>query len=300
MTTRRIGIIYGSIAYLIWGFLPIYWKLLDDTSADVVLAHRIIWSFVFMFIYIGVTKNWTLFLQECKRIFHIKKTLITIITASFIISLNWLIFIWAVQNNFVVQASLGYYINPLVSVLFAVIFLKETLSKGQIVSFLLAATGVIYLTIDYGVFPWVSLLLALSFALYGLLKKIANINAAFSLAIETLIVTPIALLYLLFSAGPSLGLTSGGIDQTLLLMGAGIATAVPLMLFGSSVLYIPLSMAGFLQYIAPTLMLFLGVILYNEPFTQAHFITFTLIWVSLILYMVSSLQQNKKVKSKQL
>src|SRR5699024_6808896 len=132
-------------------------------------------------------------------------------------------------------------INPLVSVLFAVIFLKETLSKGQMISFLLAAIGVIYLTIDYGVFPWVSLLLALSFALYGLLKKIANINAAFSLAIETLIVTPIALLYLLFSAGPSLGLTSGGIDQTLLLMGAGIATAVPLMLFGSSVLYIPLS-----------------------------------------------------------
>src|SRR5699024_7528206 len=225
---------FGITAYILWGILPIYWKLLDGANADVVLAHRILWSFVFMLVFIGVTGRWTDFFQECKRMIKKRKKLLIITTASIFISLNWLVFIWAVQNDYVVQASLGYYINPLVSVLFAVIFLKERLSKGQIISFILAAIGVFYLTFDYGIFPWVSFLLAFSFAIYGLLKKLVNMNATFSLTIETLIVTPIALLYLLIATGPSLGFVEGSIDINILLMGAGVATAVPLLLFGSS------------------------------------------------------------------
>lgn len=297
MAEQKQGIIYGILAYMLWGILPIYWKLLETTGADIVLAHRIIWSFVFMIAFILVTKRWTAFTAEWKRIIRKRKTFITIASASIVISLNWLVFIWAVQHDFVVQASLGYYINPLVSVLFAIIFLKESLSKGQLISFLLAGIGVVYLTMDYGVFPWVSLVLAFSFASYGLLKKIASIDATFSLAIETLVVTPIALLYLWATAGASIGFSGESFTSVTLLIGAGVATAIPLLLFGSAVLYIPLSMVGFLQYIAPTFMLVLGVFLYDEPFTQAHLITFTLIWVSLVLYMYSSFQQHKKSKA---
>lgn len=296
MSTRKIGILYGIAAYLLWGLLPMYWKLIDEVEADVVLAHRIIWSFVFMLLFIIFTKRAEAFLAECKRIWQHKKTLLTITAASLIISLNWLIFIWSVQHGFVVQASLGYYINPLVSVLFAVVFLKETLTKGQVVASILAGIGVVYLTFSYGVFPWISLALAVTFALYGLLKKIVNINSSFGLAIETLIVTPIACLYLLFAVGGSFGFLPSAMDSNLLLIAAGVATAVPLLLFGYSVLYIPLSMAGFLQYLAPTIMLCIGVFLYHEPFTVAHGITFTFIWVSLILYMMSSLKGRRKTE----
>lgn len=297
MAQQKQGIIYGVFAYMLWGVLPIYWKFLDTTGADIVLAHRIIWSFVFMMVFIITTKRWTTFITEWKRIIRKRKTFLTIISASLVISLNWLVFIWAVQHDFVVQASLGYYINPLVSVLFAVLFLKESLSKLQTFSFIIAGIGVLYLTMDYGVFPWVSLLLAFSFASYGLLKKIASLDATFSLAIETLVVTPIALFYLWATAGASLGFSGESVPIITLLIGAGVATAIPLLLFGSAVLYIPLSMVGFLQYIAPTFMLLLGVFLYNEPFTQAHVITFTLIWISLAMYMFSSFQQHKKTKT---
>lgn len=294
------GIFYGISAYVIWGFLPIYWKLLERASADVVLAHRIIWSFVFMIIFIVVTKQLTTFMKELKKILHHKRTLFIITSASLIISANWLIFIWAVQAERVVQASLGYYINPLMSVLLGVLFLKEKLSPAQIISFILAGIGVLYLTISYGVFPWISLALAITFAVYGLLKKVVHISSTFSLAIETLIVTPIALLYLLVMFGGNLGFVNGAgsVSVNLLLMAAGIATAIPLMLFGSSVQFIPLSMVGFLQYIAPTIMLFIGVFLNGEAFTSAHLFTFSLIWISLILYMSSSLQHKKKKETK--
>lgn len=299
MQERNIkkGIFYGVSAYLIWGFLPIYWKLLEPVSAEVVLAHRIIWSFIFMIVFIVITKQLRSFLKECKKILHHKKTLLIIVSASFIISSNWLIFIWAVQAERVIQVSLGYYINPLMSVLFGVFFLKEKLSPAQVLSFVLAGIGVLYLTITYGVFPWISLSLAATFAVYGLLKKVVPIRSAFSLAIETLIVTPIALIYLVIF-GNNLGFAQGSFSINLLLISAGVATAIPLLLFGSAVQLMPLSMSGFLQYIAPTIMLLMGIFLYNEPFSIPHLITFTLIWISLILYMSTSLQHKKKAELK--
>ncbi|MBO1002119.1 EamA family transporter RarD [Pseudogracilibacillus auburnensis] len=301
MTGRNIkrGITFGVSAYFIWGLLPMYWKLLEETRADAVLAHRIIWSFVFMTAFIIVSKKGKSFILECKRLVQNKKTLLIITTASIIISLNWLIFIWAVQQELVIQVSLGYYINPLMSVLLGVLFLKEKLSKAQTLSCILAAIGVIYLTFFFGVFPWISLLLAITFALYGLLKKIVNIDSAFSLTIETFIVTPIALIYLLSVFGVHFGFNHISLSTDILLITAGIATAVPLLLFGNAVLHLPLSMAGILQYIAPTIMLFIGVFLYGEVFTYAHFVTFTLIWISLILYMSTSLKFKKDKKTKQ-
>lgn len=292
--SAKSGVIYGIIAYLVWGFLPIYWKFLENIDAGAVLAHRIIWSFVFMIGFILITKRWSLFIRQCKTIFNNKKVLITITAASLIISLNWLVFIWAVQNGYVVQSSLGYYINPLISVLFAIVFLRERLSPLQLFSFALAGIGVVYLTIDYGAFPWVSLMLAVSFASYGLLKKIANVDATFGLAIETLIVTPIALIYLLFTFGIGIGFQHTPMSEILLLIFSGAATAIPLLLFGMAVITMPLSVIGFLQYIAPTIMLLIGVFLYKEAFTQAHAITFGFIWISLVLYMYSSLSYQRK------
>lgn len=290
----KLGITYALIAYLIWGVLPIYWKFVEDARPDAVLAHRIIWSFVFMTVIILLTKNFKPFIKECKRIMHNKKTLTVIISASLLISLNWLIFIWAVQNDFVVQSSLGYYINPLVNVVLSLLFFKEVLSKAQIAAVALAAIGVLYLTFSYGVFPWVSLILAATFSIYGLLKKIVNIKPMFSLAIETLIVTPFALIYLIYFFGPSLGFSTQPTSLNLLLIFAGVATAVPLLLFGTAVQMISFSFIGFLQYIAPTMMLIIGVFMYDEPFTQAHLISFILIWLALILYMLSTIKPVRK------
>lgn len=290
----KSGIIIGIVAYLIWGFLPIYWKLLDNVPSGAVLAHRIIWSFVFMILYILMTKQSSLFIQQCKEIFLNKKVLLTITAASFVISLNWLTFIWAVQHDFVVQTSLGYYINPLISVVLGMFFFKEKLSKAQVFSVVLAGIGVAYLTIDYGTFPWVSFALAITFATYGLLKKIANVSAVFSLAIETLLVTPIALIYLLYTFGVGIGFGHATLSKDIFLLFSGVATAIPLLLFGMAVISIPLSMSGFLQYIAPTLMLFIGVFLYGEAFTTAHIITFSFIWVSLFIYMTSSIRIQKR------
>src|SRR5699024_2411250 len=175
----------------------IYWKVLDVVRADVVFAHRILWSFLFILLYIALTNRISPFLTELKRILNHKKIFLAIVAASIVIGANWLVFIWAVQSNYVIQASLGYYMNPLMNVLFGVLILQERLSRLQQISVALAAVGVIYLTVSYNVFPWVSIILATSFAIYGLLKKIANLDATFSLMIETAVLTPFALLYLL-------------------------------------------------------------------------------------------------------
>lgn len=295
MTSKK-GILTGIGAYLLWGLLPIYWKLLDDISANMILAHRIIWSFTFMILFILFTKNWSRFTKECKRIFYDKKTLLLITLASIIISLNWLVFIWAVNHDHVVQTSLGYYINPLISILLGVFVLKERLTKAQSFSCILAGIAIGYLTWSYGIFPWISLLFAITFAVYGLLKKMANIQAIFSLAIETMLIAPIALLYLFCTFGLSLGFIPQASTSNLLLLLSGVATAIPLLLFGSAVLFMPLTMVGILQYLAPTIMLVIGVFVYKEPFTLAHLITFILIWFSLTVYMMSSLKKRKQVR----
>ncbi|GAA0605944.1 EamA family transporter RarD [Virgibacillus siamensis] len=296
---NKLGIIYAAVAYTLWGFLPIYWKLVQHVPADEILAHRILWSFIFMMIIVLASGKLRPFFRECKQIVHDKKKLLGISAASIIISINWLTFIWAVNSAHVVQASLGYYINPLVSILLGMIVLNESLSKRQLLSFILAAIGVVNLTISFGVFPWVSLLLAFSFGLYGLLKKMVDIGAMFGLTIETMIVTPIALIYLIVIPDSSLAPDTMFSGSGALLFGAGIATAIPLLLFAAGAKRIPLSMVGFLQYIAPTLMLILGVFLYGEPFTQAHLVSFVFIWAALIIYMGAA-RNKKPVRQKEI
>lgn len=294
----RLGILYAAAAYFLWGFLPIYWKLVNQVPPGDILAHRILWSFVFMIIVVFISKKWHLFLKECRIILKDRKKLIGVTLASIAISINWLTFIWAVNNDHVIQASLGYYINPLVSILLGMIVLKETLTRGQKLSFFLAAIGVINLTISYGVFPWVSLFLAFSFAAYGLLKKTVDVNAMFGLTIETMIVTPLALIYLVSIPNSSLAADTMFSDLGILLFGAGVVTAIPLLLFASGVKKIPLSMVGFLQYIAPTIMLLLGVFVYQETFSLAHFVSFALIWIALVIYMGSAHRRPIRRKEK--
>ncbi|WP_042144022.1 EamA family transporter RarD [Paucisalibacillus sp. EB02] len=286
-STDRLGIVFAVGAYVLWGFLPIYWKFIDYVPAGEILAHRIIWSFVFMVVIVLMVRKWPGFIRECKLILKDKKKFISITMASIVISINWLTYIWAVNSDHVLQASLGYYINPLVSIILAIIVLKEKLTKSQTVSVALAGMGVLYLTFSYGVFPWVSLLLAVTFALYGLFKKVVDIPAMYGLTIETMIITPIAFIYLFFLPENTFSFQTINTSENAILMGAGIVTAIPLLLFASGAKRIPLAMVGFLQYIAPTLMLIIGVFIYHETFSLEHLISFGLIWLALLIYLGS-------------
>lgn len=296
----RSGSLYTIGAYVLWGFLPIYWKSLDHVSPGETLAHRIIWSFIFMFIIVLVTRNWQEFIDEWKALLRDKRKLIGISLATIVLSLNWLIFIWAVNSNHVVQASLGYYINPLISILLGIIVLKEAFTMRQTVSFILATIGVLYLTFSYGTFPWVSLLLATTFGLYGLLKKKLDMKAMIGLTMETMLIVPIAITYVIMIPDHAFQIKEIFSTTNFLLIGAGVMTAIPLLLFASGAKRITLGMIGFLQYIAPTLMLLIGVFLYDEAFTSAHFIAFLFIWAALINYMLSSSYhpfRNKQMSS---
>ncbi|WP_349409424.1 EamA family transporter RarD [Pseudalkalibacillus sp. SCS-8] len=283
------GVAAGAGAYILWGILPLYWKLIQHVPSEEILAHRMIWSFVFMLGVLMVMKRINKFIRELKELFTNKKKLLGLIFASIFITINWYTYIWAVNNNHVVEASLGYYINPLVSVLLGIIVLKERLSFWQIISFLLATIGVLNLTLHFGSIPWVAISLALSFGLYGLLKKMTALGALTGLTIETMFITPIALIYVSFLVNDgSNSFVMADPNTALLLFGAGVATAVPLLLFATGANRISLTMIGFLQYIAPTIMLVIGVFLYNEPFSQVHMISFIFIWIALSIFTLAN------------
>ncbi|KMJ59084.1 transporter [Bacillus sp. LL01] len=288
-----IGIAFAGLSYILWGFLPLFWKLVDEVPAGEILAHRIVWSLVFMLAILLILRKIPAFTSELKSLMANRKRLIGISLASIFISINWGLYIWAVNADRVIEASLGYYINPLVSILLAVIVLKEKLSGMQILSIILAGVGVLVLTVNFGSFPWVAIMLALSFAFYGLIKKMVQVGALMGLAIETLLITPFALLFLTFvHSGPESGSGSGGafggsLSITLLLLLSGVVTAIPLLLFASGAKRIPLSMVGLLQYFAPTIKLILGVYLFHEPFTSVHLVAFAFIWSALILYTMT-------------
>ncbi|BCB05255.1 EamA family transporter RarD [Bacillus sp. KH172YL63] len=295
MKQDQAGILYTAFAYMLWGILPIYWKWVQHVSADEILANRIFWSFWFMLLFLFVSKRWKDFYVYLKTSLTKKKQLVALLLASLLISANWFIYIWAVNTNQMVEASLGYYINPLVSVLLGVFILKESLSKAQIVSFALAAIGVLILTVSYGDFPWIAIGLAFSFGLYGLAKKMIKVESSIGLTLETMTIAPIALIYLGYLSNKgdlSLFHVSWGTD--LLLMGAGAATAIPLLFFSKGAQQIPLYMVGFLQYIAPTITLILGVLVYHEAFSLTHLISFMFIWAALTLFTASRVQYARR------
>lgn len=274
---------YALGAYTLWGIFPLYWHLITKVSAVEILAHRIFWSAIFMFILawyvykiklIPVLKNWK----------QMKYLLIT----GTLISANWGVYIWAVNNNHVVDASLGYYINPLINVVLGYLFLNERLNKLQRVALFMALVGVTYLTIDYGKFPVIALFLASTFAAYGLLRKKAKVDAVPALTIETALVAPLALVFLIstFITNKST-YTLSDFSTMILLLGAGPATAIPLLLFGKAAETVPLSILGFVQYLSPSLQLFIGLFIFKEPFTSAHLICFSFIWFGLLLFSMS-------------
>lgn len=287
-TEQQAGVLYAAFSYILWGFLPVYWKLLHHVNADEILANRVFWSFFFVAAVLFFNKKWSLFTGTLKGLANNKKQFAALGAASLLISINWFIYIWAVNTDQMIEASLGYYINPLVSVLLGMVFLKERLSIMQYASFALAAAGVVIMTISYGQFPWIAVSLAVSFGLYGLAKKLIKVDSAVGLALETLVVMPLAGIYIgyLFFQGSS-SLFAGSWTTSLLLAGAGAATAVPLLYFAKGAQRIPLATLGILQYIAPTITLILGIFVYHETFSTVHLLAFTFIWSALILYSLS-------------
>ncbi|SCM80861.1 Uncharacterized transporter YojE [uncultured Sporomusa sp.] len=285
---RLRGIILAVGAYCLWGILPIYWKQLPNVSAYEILAHRVVWSFFFMFAVILTTRSLRQFLDETKQICRNRKKLGGLFIVSTLISINWWVYIWAVNASRIVETSLGYYINPLVSVLLGIIVLKEKLSLWQTVSFMLAAVGVLTMTVNFGAIPWVSLWLAFTFAFYGMCKKILAIGAVTATTLETLIVSPFAVAYLLYVYGQGGAAFSLAMPTTAaLLMGAGAVTAIPLLLFAGGANRLPLSLLGFIQYLSPTISLTVGVLLYHEPFTSTHLVSFSLIWLALGIFSLA-------------
>ncbi|MBO1627106.1 EamA family transporter RarD [Bacillus arachidis] len=285
---QKKGILYAAGAYMVWGVLPIYWKWVGEVPAEEILAHRIVWAFVFMLLILGVSKRMGQFLSELVSLFKRPKLLTSLTIASILISGNWFVYIWAVNQNHIIEASLGYYINPLVSILLGTVVLKEKLNFWQYVAVGLAGIGVIILAFRYGSIPWIALSLAFTFGLYGLTKKLLNYDAMIGLTMETMIVTPLAVIYLVMIGDHGFG-SFGSISSTstLLLMGAGVVTALPLFYFAKGAQLIPLYMIGFLQYIAPTINLILGVFVFHEHFTSAHMTAFFFIWIALFIFSVA-------------
>jgi chloramphenicol-sensitive protein RarD len=284
------GIWYGIAAYAMWGFFPIYWKLLHDVPALQLLGHRIVWSFLLLVVFILLTGQWNSF----RAVAFDRKTLGIYTIAGVLLSLNWLIYVWGVNAGFIVETSLGYFINPLLSVLFGVIFLREKLRPMQWLPVIVAAIGVTYLTVTYGRPPWIALFLAISFGLYGLVKKISPLGSVFGLTLETGIVFPAALIYLLVvQANGTGGFLHDGSTVDLLLVGAGVVTTIPLLMFASAAKEIPLNMIGVLQYFAPTIQFLIGVFIYKEPFDSTRFIGFGIVWLALIIFWVENLLAHR-------
>ncbi|NLL51127.1 MAG: EamA family transporter RarD [Peptococcaceae bacterium] len=292
MSNEKKGISAIFTSLLIWGFLPIYWKQIVNVTPVQILANRIIWSFVFVFVIILLQRRWQEFFS-LKR----DKNVLYLIISGFVISLNWGTFIYAVNTGHIVDASLGYYINPLLTILLGAIVLKEKLTGLQIMAVALAAGGVAVITLSYGSVPYIAIILAVSFSTYSLLKRMVKTEVVMGLAAETFAVLPLAagfLIYLHLNGQPVYGHL--GLAELLFLLGSGIATAVPLLLFSYGTKIISLTTVGFLQYLSPTISLFLGIFLYHEPFTFIEGITFLLIWAALIIYSISQVKEYSKHK----
>ena len=277
----HLGVIYALGAYLIWGFVPVYFKYLEFIPVYEMLSHRVIWSVLFIALILTVTKGWDRFF----KLFNSPKTVLFLAVSTLLISTNWLVFIWAVNNEHMLDASLGYFINPLINVLLGLIFLNESLSRIKWIAISLALIGVIIQVVELGSLPWVSLVLPLSFGFYGLVRKKIKVEALTGLFIETLLVLPIALYYLNFIAeSDTVNMLNNSYALDAWLMFAGVVTALPLIFFAQAALRLQLSTLGFFQYIAPSLLFIFAVVFYNEPMGVAKTVTFLFIWSGILLF----------------
>jgi chloramphenicol-sensitive protein RarD len=279
------GVLYALGAYGIWGVSPVYWKALEVVPATQLLAHRVLWSMLVGLLLLLFTRR----ASELRTALRSRRHLLPMVASAALIGVNWLTFIWAVVTDRVLDTSLGYYINPLINVLFGMIFLGERLRPWQIVAVLLAAAGVLQMVLSLGKLPWISLVLAVTFALYGLVRKVAPVMPVMGFTLETLLLAPVSGAYLLFvhgNGGDALWHASGGVK--LLIAGTGLLTAAPLLCFNSAARRLPLSTVGLFQYMAPSLAFLLAVVFYGESFTGVHAITFASVWLALAIYTVDS------------
>ena len=285
MSSARKGIWLGLGAYLLWGLLPVYWKALRTVPAPEILMHRIVWSFGFLALLVILSRQGRTLLAAATQ----RRTLAIYLGAALLLGLNWFVYIWAVNHDRIVETSLGYYINPLVSVALGVVVLRERLGAIQWMAVGIATLGVLFLTWQYGAFPWVAVVLALSFACYGLIKKTAPLPALPGLTIETALLWLPAAGYLGALETQCIGRfgQSGGWGDSLLVL-TGVVTALPLLLFASAARLVKLSTLGLLQYVSPTCGLILGVAVYGEPFPRARALGFGIIWLALAVYWLAS------------
>ena len=290
-TSSLIGLITGLGAFLIWGLSPVYWKQILHVPAFEVILHRIVWSFFFLLPIIILRGRWREFISTLRN----PKALVILLGTALLVSANWFVYIWAVTNNHLLQASLGYFINPLVNILLGMVFLKERFRRLQILALIIATAGVLYLTFYFGQFPWISLTLAFSFGIYGLIRKVVDVASLVGLTVETMLLSVPAGIYLVMMYTDRKGaflLTN--VQTDLYLLGASVATAVPLLLFTISARRLKLSTVGFIQYVGPTCMFLLGIFVYHEHFAVAQVVTFILIWIALALYSVDSILFYRK------
>jgi chloramphenicol-sensitive protein RarD len=281
-TSREtLGLLSGITCFTIWGLIPVYWKLLASIPATEILAHRFVWTSIFLSLVLTWQKRWS----EVSANVRVRRALIYCVTAGLAIATNWFVFIWAVNVGRVIETSLGYFMTPLMNVLFGALFLRERLTRWQLVSVLLAGLGVLNLTFGYGRFPWIAVLLCISFGLYGLLRKQSGTAAIPGLFIETILLLPLAVIFLVYlQESSTLVFGRAGWWLSVLLVSTGVLTAVPLLWFGYATQHLRLITVGFLQYLSPIGSFFLGVFLYHEPFTRGHLVTFVLIWVALAIF----------------
>lgn len=279
------GIWYAIAAYMWWGFFPIYWKMLKHVPALQLIGHRIVWSFAALITVIVIIRQW----NEFRKSVFTYKVLRIYLLAAILIGVNWFMYVWAVNAGHIVETSLGYYINPLLSVFMGVIFFRERLTLWQWIPIGMAGAGVLYLTVSMGTLPWIALILAFSFASYGLVKKVAPLSSLYGLTLETFILLFPAAGFLIYSEYTGTGaLAHHGLLSDLMIIGAGVITTIPLLLFASSAKRIPLSLVGILQYISPTIQFLIGVLFYKEQFSFEQFLGYTLVWIALIIFGFNS------------
>jgi chloramphenicol-sensitive protein RarD len=291
VSEQRRGILFGVAAYGLWGLFPLYWPLLRPAGAVELLAHRIVWSVVFVVALLALRKR----TGNLRLALANRRSRLALGAAAVVIAVNWGTYIWGVNNGHVVETSLGYFINPIVTVLLGVLVLHERLRAVQWGAVGLGFVAVVVLAVEYGQPPWVALTLAFSFGTYGLAKKTANVGTVEGLSIETLALTPLALTYLavLQSSGES---TFGrvGVGHTLLVLGTGVITAIPLLFFGAAATRVSLSTIGLLQYLAPVMQFVLGLLVFDEPMSLPRWIGFTLVWLALALLTAESLAHRRR------
>jgi chloramphenicol-sensitive protein RarD len=281
---RVIGIWYATAAFTLWGFLPLYWKALRHVPSSQIISHRVVWSWLTVTSLLILQKR----MEEARKMLRPTRNKLLFILNAFCLGINWLIYIWAVNAGYVVETSMGYFINPIINVILGIIFFRERLIFWQMVSVLLAFIGVSYMTMQYGKLPWIALSLAFTFGFYGLLRKKSEADSLIGLTFETAILSPFATLYIVLRGIQGTGVfASGSFSTHVLLIGSGGVTTAALLWFVHGARRIPLSTVGFLQYIAPSIQLFIGTIIFKETFTIVHAVSFSFIWTALFIYSIS-------------